>query len=106
MINTEDLFMLIKQKEQELRDLKEKVYKRLENDLNDPSNLDKTIYDEINFFLSLGDTDVDLRFIVSCICDNGFFEDFCIYRCKHTFTPYIGIFNVLVESLRDIYINC
>ena len=108
MMNTEGLLIeqLIEQKEQKLKESKEMVRKRLENDLNPPSNLDKTIYNDIKFFLSLGDTDVDLDFIVFCICDNGFLEDFCLYRCNHTFIPYIGMFNVLVQSLRDIYINC
>lgn len=108
MVNTEyfdieTLSQAIEQRNKEQSELRKKICKQLKDDLDESSNYDKIIYNEINFFLSLGDTDVDLDFIAFCICDNSFLEDFCLYRCKRSFIPYIAKFNVLVQSLRDIY---
>lgn len=104
--NIETLSQVIEQKNKELSELRKRIRKQLEKDLVTPSNGNKTTYNAVKFFLSLGDTDVDLDLIVFCICDSCYLDDFCNYRCKHSFIPYLTKFNVLIQLLRDIYINC
>ncbi len=85
------------------RETKSAILSRLKDDLAEPSNLDKEIYDKLNFFLSLEDSDINLNFIVSCICINGFLTDFCINRRKDSFIPYASKFYSLVLSIQDRY---
>lgn len=104
--DSETLFRTIEQKNKELKELRNTISGQLEKDLKSSSNLDKMTLHEINFFLSLGDADVDLNFIAFCICDNAFLEDYYTFRCKNTFTPHIIRFNILIQSLRKIYADC
>ena len=102
----EDMTLLIElsqNHDERCKESKEAVRNRLENDLAEPSNLDKEIYDDLDFFLSMGSSDVDLNFIISSICVNGFLTDFCIYRRQDAFIPYASRFYSLILYLQERY---
>lgn len=104
MMSIEDLSRLTEQKNKEVAELKQSVRSQIESDMAE-STLDKDLYDEIQFFLSLDDS-VDLEFIVLCLCEPGFWSDFYINHCQGSFMPYADRFYYLLQSLKARYINC
>lgn len=105
MMGIEDLSRLIKQKNREVAELKQSVLSRLEIDLAESTTLDRKTYDEIQFFLNIDDT-VDLGFIVSCLCEPGYWEDFYLDHCPASFMSYVERFCSLLQSLKARYIDC
>ena len=105
MMSIEDLSRHIEQKGKEVAELKQAVRSQLESDLAESTTLDRKTYNEIQFFLHLDGT-VDLGFIVLCLCEPGYWEDFYLYRCPASFKPYEKRFFSLLQSLRPRYIDC
>ena len=79
---------------------KNSVIKRLESLLEDSSGVDQTIYGELKFFLSIDPAEINTDFIATCICNNGYAEDYCFNRCKDEFSPHTSRFLILVRSLQ------
>lgn len=80
---------------------KNSIVERIENLLKDSSATDETIYGELKFFLSIDLPEIDTEFIATCICNNGYAEDYCFNHCKDEFLPHASRFLILIRSLQN-----